>query len=61
MVKYKNREAVFNRLHAIRRNIHEIRENNSELLVGVELVMLKAIEEKLKIITKRQKKRKENR
>ena len=61
MRKYKNREAVFGRLQAIRANIREIVENNSEMLVGSEIAMLKAIESKLHNITKRQKRRKENR
>ena len=60
MRKYKNREAVFGRLHVLRANIREIVENNSEMLVGSEIAMLKAIESKLHTITKRQKRRKEN-
>jgi len=60
MKKYKNRESLIGRLHVLRRNIRDMYEKNSELLVGAEITMLRSAEEKLKHITHRQKKRKEN-
>lgn len=59
--KYKNRESLFIRLQNIRKNLRDIVELNSDLLVGSEIAMLKAIESKLHNVTKRQKRRKENR
>jgi len=60
MQKYKNRESLLNRLYIIRKNLRDMYEVNSEILVGAEIILLKSAEEKLKHFTKRQKKRKEN-
>jgi len=59
-VKYKNRKTLFGKLHRMRNDLRNMVSNNQELLVGSEVVMLKAVESKIHTLTKGQERRKKN-
>jgi len=60
MKQYKNRKALFNRLHDIHKIIEEMILNNQHLLEGgIETILLKSANEKIRTVT-RSKQRREN-
>lgn len=60
MKKYKNRRTLFNRLYVLNKDVKDMYLNNMEVLTGAEVVLLKSISKKLKLITSGQQRRKEN-